>query len=59
MDRQMKLIEKVVVEQRLPEKSMTVDNQILAILLFELGGLSRNITLDNRRVVPIRLFKSR
>ncbi len=53
MDREPKLIKQVALQQRLPEKTMAVYDQVLAVLLLELDCLGHDIALDNRRVIPI------
>jgi hypothetical protein len=55
----MNVVKQMMLEQRLPEKTMTVYNQALAVLLLELGRLADNVTLNNGRVVPLNLSQSR
>src|SRR5262245_50101615 len=53
----MNLIKQMMLEQRLAEETVTVDDQPLAFLLLELGGLGGNVTMDDGRVSPISLLQ--
>src|SRR5262245_37045248 len=49
----------MMLEQRLAEETMTVDDQPLTFLLLELGCLGDNVAVDNCGVIPVNLSQSR
>src|SRR5262245_64220266 len=57
MDPKPELIEQVALQQSLTERTMAVYDKVLAVLLLEPGRLGRDITPDDRRVVPIGPFQ--
>ena len=59
MDREIEHVEQVVLEQRLSEQTMAIDEQIPSFLLLEPGHFSNNIASNNRRVVPFGFFQLR
>src|SRR5262245_18103714 len=57
MDPEPELIEQVALQQSLTERTMAVYDKVLAVLPLEPGRLGRDITPDDRRVVPIGPFQ--
>jgi hypothetical protein len=53
MDRDVEHVEQVVLQQGLPEKTVTQDEKIPSFLLLELGHLGDDIASNNGGVVPI------
>ena len=56
MDREIEDVEQVVLEQRLCEKTMPIDEKIASFLLLELGHFSDHVASNKRRVVPSDFF---
>src|SRR6266436_8327824 len=51
MDREIEHVEQVLLQQRLSEKTMAIDEKILSFLLLEPGHFSNHIASHNGRVV--------
>ena len=59
MDRDIEHVEQPQAEQRLGQETVTVNEKISAVSLFELRYFGLDIAADDSRVVPIGPFQGR
>ena len=59
VDREVDLVEEVVLQQRLTERTVAVDHHVLAILALEFRYLRGDVPADEQRVIPVSFPQGR
>src|ERR1051326_2832374 len=59
MDREIDAGKQVVIEQRLSEQTMAIDEQISPLLLLQPGHFSHHIASNDGRIAPLGCFQRR